>query len=194
MAAHLQWRNCQSFLKKWNKISWKKTQKFEFGQTITDVLGSNTIRWTEIAFKESKKLKAVGYLEILRNHEEKLHFLDVIFQQGNATVHKSKINGDFYQKNQWRFLPRKRVSWSKTQKQLTFKSRSSAQYAYERYVKNIIFWAKKLSRRPIKMSKKNQKKRYLPMNSMIKTSLERTRVTYNAFSCYLATIQFPEVQ
>ena len=137
----------------------KKTQKFEFGQTITDVLGCNTIRWTEIAFKESKKLKAVGYLEILKNHEEKLHFLDVIFQQGNAPVHKSKINGDFYQKNQWRFLPRKRVSWSKTQKQLNFKSRSSAQYAYKRYLKNNIFWAKKLSRRPIKMSKKNQKKR-----------------------------------
>ena len=97
--------------------------------------------WRKLRLKSPKKLKVVGYLEILKNYGEKLHFLEIIFQQGNALVHKSTINGDFYQKNEWRFLPRKRVSWSKTQKQLNFKSRSSAQYAYKRYLKNNIFWA-----------------------------------------------------
>ena len=150
--ARVFWKNGTKFIE-------KKTQKFEFGQTITDVLGCNTIRWTEIAFKEYKKLKAVGYLEILKNHEEKLHFLDVIIQQGNAPVHKSKINGDFYQKNEWRFLPRKQVSWSKTQKQLNFKSRPSAQYANKRYLKNNIFWANKMEPKTNKNVKKNQKKR-----------------------------------
>ena len=95
--ARVFWINVTKFLE-------KKQKKFEFGQTITGVLECNTIRWTEIAFKESKKLKAVGYFEILKNYEEKLHFLDIIFQQCNAPVHKLKIIGDFYQENEWKVL------------------------------------------------------------------------------------------
>ena len=30
-----------------------------------------------------------------------MHFLDIIFQQDNAHVHKSKIIGNFYQENEW---------------------------------------------------------------------------------------------
>ena len=40
-------------------------------------------------------------MKILKNYEEKIHFLDIIFQQDNAPVHKSKIIGNFF--------PRKRV-------------------------------------------------------------------------------------
>ena len=50
------------------------------------------------------KLNAVGYLEILKNYEEKMHFLDLIFQQGTAPVHKSKIIGNFFPENEWEVL------------------------------------------------------------------------------------------
>ena len=50
------------------------------------------------------KLNAVGYLEILKIYEEKMHFLDLIFQQDNAPVHKSKIIGNFFQENEWEVL------------------------------------------------------------------------------------------
>ena len=33
-----------------------------------------------------------------------MHFLDIIFQQDNALVHKSKIIGNFFRENEWRVL------------------------------------------------------------------------------------------
>ena len=75
-------------------------------------------------------------------------------------------------------------SWSKIQKQLKLKSRSSAQYAYNRYLKNNSFEAQKSSGRPPKLSKKSQKKLVADVLKDTKTSLERIRVAHNAFSCY----------
>ena len=45
--------------------------------------------------------------------------------------------------------------WSKIQNQLNLKSRSSAPYAYKRYLKNNNFEAHKLSGRPPKLTKKS---------------------------------------
>ena len=75
-------------------------------------------------------------------------------------------------------------SWSKIQKQLKLKSRSSAQYAYNRYLKNNSFEAQKLSGRPPKWSKESEKKLVADVLKDPKTSLERIRVAHNAFSCY----------
>ena len=50
------------------------------------------------------KLSAVGCLEILKIYEEKLHFLDIIFQQDNAAVRKSKIIGNFFRENEWKVI------------------------------------------------------------------------------------------
>ena len=58
----------------------------------------------KLLVKFPNKLNAVGYLEILKMYEEKMHFLDLIFQQDNAPVHKSKIIGNFFQKNEWEVL------------------------------------------------------------------------------------------
>ena len=33
-----------------------------------------------------------------------MHFLDIVFQQDNALVHKSKINDNFFQENEWKVL------------------------------------------------------------------------------------------
>ena len=55
----------------------------------------------KLLVKCSNKLNAVGYLEILKFYEEKMHFLDLIFQQDNAPVQKSKIIGNFFQENEW---------------------------------------------------------------------------------------------
>ena len=75
-------------------------------------------------------------------------------------------------------------SWSKIQKQPKLKSRSSAQYAYNRYLKNNSFEAQKLSGRPPKLSKKSEKKLVADVLEDPKTSLEQIRVAHNAFSCY----------
>ena len=58
----------------------------------------------KLLVKCPNKLNAVGYLEILKIYEEKMHFLDLIFQQDNAPVHKSKIIGNFFQENEWEVL------------------------------------------------------------------------------------------
>ena len=58
----------------------------------------------KLLVKCPNKLNAVGYLEILKIYEEKMHFLDLIFQQDNAPVHKSKIIGNFFQENEWEAL------------------------------------------------------------------------------------------
>ena len=50
------------------------------------------------------KLNALGYLEILKIYEEKMHFLNTIFQQDNAPVHKSKIISNFFQENERKVL------------------------------------------------------------------------------------------
>ena len=75
-------------------------------------------------------------------------------------------------------------SLSKIQKQLKLKSRSSAQYAYNCYLKNNSFEAQKSSGRPPKLSKKSEKKLVADVLKDSKTSLERIRVAHNAFSCY----------
>ena len=75
-------------------------------------------------------------------------------------------------------------SWSKIQKQLKLKPRSSAQYAYNRYLKNNSFEAQKSSGRPPKLSKKIRKK--------VSCRCFGRFVWHITLS--LATIQFPEVQ
>ena len=78
-----------------------------------------------------------------------------------------------------------RQQWSKIQKQLKLKSRSSAQYAYNRYLKNNSFEAQKSSGRPPNCQKKSEKKLVADVLKDPKTSLERIRVAHNAFSCFL---------
>ena len=58
----------------------------------------------KLLVKCPNKLNAVVYLEILKIYEERMHFLDLIFQQDNAPVHKSKIIGNFFQQNEWEVL------------------------------------------------------------------------------------------
>ena len=58
----------------------------------------------KLLVKCPNKLNALGYLEILNIYEEKMHFLDIIFQQDTALVHKSKIIGNFFQENEWKVL------------------------------------------------------------------------------------------
>ena len=58
----------------------------------------------KLLVKCPNKLNAVSYLEILKIYEEKMHFRDIIFQQDNAPVHKSKIIGNFFQENDWKVL------------------------------------------------------------------------------------------
>ena len=57
----------------------------------------------KLLVKCPNKLNAVAYLEILKNYEEKMHFLDLIFQQDNAPVLKSKTIGNFFQKTSGRY-------------------------------------------------------------------------------------------
>ena len=58
----------------------------------------------KLVVKCPNKLNAVGCLEILKIYEEKMHFLDLIFQQDNAPAHKSKIIVNFFQENEWEVL------------------------------------------------------------------------------------------
>ena len=70
----------------------KEHRNFEL-QTVTFVLGYNTIRWTEndcYVFKATK-LNAAGYLKILKNNYEKYAFLGYFFQQDYAPVDKLNI-------------------------------------------------------------------------------------------------------
>ena len=85
----------------------KKTQKIqsnEFRQTITYVLGCNTIRWTQIASYVSKQAKRCRLCRSFENLRREMHFLDIIFQQDNAPVHKLKVIGIFFQENEWKVL------------------------------------------------------------------------------------------
>ena len=58
----------------------------------------------KLLVKCPNKLNAVGYLEILKIYEEKMHLLDTIFQQDNALLHKLKFIGNFFQENEWMVL------------------------------------------------------------------------------------------
>ena len=58
----------------------------------------------KLLFKCPNKLNVVGHLEFLKNYEEKMHLLNIIFQQANAHVHKSKIIGNLFQQNEWKVL------------------------------------------------------------------------------------------
>ena len=77
----------QDFLK-------KKHKKFEFDKRSFMFWGAIRSDGQKLLVKCPHKLNAVSYLEIL-NIYEKMHFLDIIFQQDNAPVHKSKIIGIF---------------------------------------------------------------------------------------------------
>ena len=83
-------------------------------------------------------------------------------------------------------------SWSKIQKQLKLKSRSSAQYAYNRYLKNNSFEAQKSSGRPPKLSKKNQKK--VSCRCFERSQKPHWSEFVWLITLSLATIQFPEVK
>ena len=50
------------------------------------------------------KLNALGHLKNLKIYEEKMHFLNTIFQQDNAPVHMSKIISNFILKNERKVL------------------------------------------------------------------------------------------
>ena len=58
----------------------------------------------KLLVKCPNKQNAVGYLEILKIYEEKMHLVDLIFQQDNAPVHKSISIGNFFQENEWEVL------------------------------------------------------------------------------------------
>ena len=58
----------------------------------------------KLLVKCSNKQSAVGYWEILKIYEEDMHFLDLIFQQDNAPVHKSKIIVNFFQEDELEVL------------------------------------------------------------------------------------------
>ena len=58
----------------------------------------------QLLVKCPNKLNAVDYLEILKIYEEKMHFLDIIFQQDNAPVDKLKIIDNFFQENERKVL------------------------------------------------------------------------------------------
>ena len=47
---------------------------------------------------------AVSYSEVLKIYEEKMHFLDIIFQQDNAPLQKLKIIGNFFREKEWKVL------------------------------------------------------------------------------------------
>ena len=74
-------------------------------------------------------------------------------------------------------------SWSKIQKQLNLKSRSSAQYAYKRYLKNKVSRLKNRAEDHTNCPKKSEKKSVTDVLKDPKTSLDRIRVAHNAFSC-----------
>ena len=58
----------------------------------------------KLLVKSPNKLNAVGYFKILKNYDEKMTFLDIIFQQDNAPMHKLQIIGNFFQENEWNVL------------------------------------------------------------------------------------------
>ena len=67
-------------------------------------LGAIQSEGRKLLVKCPNKLNALGYFEILKIYEEKVHLLDIIFQQDNAPVHKLKIIGNFFQENEWKVL------------------------------------------------------------------------------------------
>ena len=50
------------------------------------------------------ELNVAGYFEILKKYEQKWKFQDIIFQQDNVPVHKSKDIGNFFGKNERKVL------------------------------------------------------------------------------------------
>lgn len=49
-------------------------------------------------------LNSSGYLKILEEYDEKMHFGDLIFMQDNAPVHKAKKVDDFFKERRWNIL------------------------------------------------------------------------------------------
>ena len=80
---------------------------------------------------------------------------------------------------------------NKIQKQLNLKSRSSAQYAYKRYLNDNSFEAQKLKVDPQNFQK-NQRKGQLPM--FLKIPNPHWSALEWLITLPLATIQFSEVQ
>ena len=83
----------QHFLKKKKKLSSDKRSFIFCSAKRSD--------GRKMLVKCPNKLNAAGYLDILKNYQEKKHFLHIIFKQDNAPVHKSKI-GNFLQEKEWR--------------------------------------------------------------------------------------------
>ena len=82
----------------------KNTKKLNSDERSLMFWGAIRSDGRKLLVKCPNKLNAIGYLEILKIYEEKMHFLDLIFQQDNAHVHKSKIIGNFFQENEWEVL------------------------------------------------------------------------------------------
>ena len=82
----------------------KKTKNFSLDKRSLMFCSAKRSDGRILLVKCSNKLNAVGNLEILKNHEEKTHFMDFIFEHDNAPVQKSKIIGIFFQENEWKNL------------------------------------------------------------------------------------------
>ena len=78
-------------------------------------------------------------------------------------------------------------SWTKIEKQLNLKSKSSAEHAYKRYLKSNRFQATKRAEEPQILSKTSEKKLANDVLNNPKTSLGRIRVTHNDLSCWDTT-------
>ena len=72
-------------------------------------------------------------------------------------------------------------SWSKIKKLLNYKSGSSEQYAYKRYLKNNFRGPKIVRKTPV-VVQKSEKSSHSGLKDP-KISLERISVAHNAFSC-----------
>ena len=82
----------------------KNTKNLSSDQQSPMFWGAIRSNGRKLLVKFPNKPNAVGYMEILKIYEEQMHFLDLIFQQDNAPVHKSKIIGNFFQQNEWEVL------------------------------------------------------------------------------------------
>ena len=84
-----------------DEISWKKQSSDKRSLMFWGAIRSDG---RKLLVKCPNKLNAVGYLEIFKIYEEKMHFLETIFQQNNAPLHKLKFIGNFFQENEWKVL------------------------------------------------------------------------------------------
>ena len=103
------------FFKEMERDFWKNRRSLSSDKRSLMFWGAIQSDGRKLLVKCPNELYAVSYLEIL---QRKMHFLDIIFQQDNAPVHKSKIIGNIF--------PRKRVEGTEM---------ASIQYKSESYWK-----------------------------------------------------------